>query len=515
MLPRICRLLLVAAAVLVSGCAWQQQSRLERFDSAYSQADFSEAAELAGRFGDTDKATGASADLLWTLQQASALQAAGDHAAAVRLFDTTERFFRIYDERGALRIWSGQLLSVLSNETLLDYQGTVYDAIMVNSYKALNFLAQGKPALARVELNRARDRQRRAADYFAEELAEARDRMTRRQGSGSSPAVTDTTIARALDDAEQSLRKDYDRLEEWSIYPAFINPLATYLDGLFRLTHAEAPSDYGQAADALREVRGMVPELAVADEDWRWAEDLATGRRRLEDLPPTVWILYENGLGPVRREQRVQLPLVLFNRNGPVFWTGIAYPVLETRSQARPALSARIGDREPVRTDTLVNMDAVIGNEFRQRLPTVLTRSVVAAAIKAAGHYRLQEEAHPLVALLGFFYQVASTQADTRQWTSLPKTIELAKLERPSREGSPTGENQGGGDVRRGGAADQLVLSEDLAVALPDSRFTLVWVLQPTAGTEPAVTVIPLGDRPLGQGPQEEPPLEPRPSGDL
>lgn len=469
----VCRFLLLATVVLISGCAWQQQSRLDRFDQAYARADFAKAAQVAGRYGDTDKNTGASNDLLWTLQQASALQAAGDHASAARLFDTTERFFRLYDERGLLQQWSGQLLSVLSNDAVLAYQGTVYDAIMVNSYKALSFLAQGEPELARVELNRARDRQRRAADYFADELAQARDQLTRQSKASS---ANRSTVEQALDRADQALTATADGFSEWAAYPAFINPLATYLQGLFLLTHAEAAGDYGRAADALRETRAMVPGLEVADEDWRWAEQLATGARRSEDLPPTVWVLYENGLGPERAEQRIQLPIILVNREGAVFWTGIAYPTLKARSLAQPALRAHMRGGETARTSTLVSMDAVVGTEFRQRLPMVVTRAVAAAVAKAGAQYQLQKDAHPLLALVGFLYQAVSTQADTRQWTSLPKTIELAKLERPVQ-------------------ADQLVFSgwEDQVVDLPDSQFTLVWVRQPTTGVTPAITVIPLG----------------------
>ena len=497
-------IVVLMTVVLVSGCAWQTQSRLERFNAAYNSANFTEAARLAAHYGNVDEETGASEDLLWTLQQARSLQDAGEHEAANRLFDTTESFFRLYDERGALAQWSDQLISVLGSDAALAYQGTVYDAIMVNSYKALNFLAQGQPALARVELNRARDRQRRAADYFAEELAEARREVIQRnlQSLGSlkhkerlqrneisqrneylPPTAMrgpDSSLQQALSNADSALAADYDRLDEWSVYPDFINPFATYLQGLYLMTHAEASGDMNRAADTLREIQAMVPDNRVVSEDWQWAEALAGGKVQAQELPPTVWVIYENGLAPVRAEERIQLPVVLFNRNGGIFWAGIAYPVLKPRSLAQPALAVKLRSGEQAFSDVLVSMDAVIAAEFRERLPTLVTRAVVAAVAKAAAQYQLQKEAHPLVALLGFLYQVASTQADTRQWTSLPKTIEVAKLERSVQ-------------------LDQLMLSgvEEQVVDLPNSRFTLVWVRQPTTGTAPAVTVIPLGAEPM------------------
>ncbi|MAM00383.1 COG3014 family protein [Hydrocarboniclastica marina] len=475
-----CRFLGFVLALALSGCAWQTQNRLERYNSAYNSADFVQAAELAADFGDIGPEATGDGDLLWLLQQATALQAAGKHDKAIARFDTTERYFRMYDEQGAVLEWGGQLLSVLTNDASLAYQGMVYDAIMVNSYKSLNFMAEGQPELARVELNRARDRQRRAADFFAEELVEARREMTRkaeRQASAS-------TLQNALGSADKALEREYSTLDEWSVYPAFINPFATYLHGLYLLTQAEAAGDYGLAADALRETRAMVPGLDAVDEDWRWAEALAAGKVRLEELPRTVWVIYENGLGPVREVQRIQLPIFLLNRDGIPFWTGIAYPTLKLRSQAQPALAVQLEGGQTARSEVLVNMDAVIATEFRQRLPMVITRAVTAAVAKAAAQYQVQKEAHPLVALLGLIYQVASTQADTRQWTSLPKTIEVAKLERTGAQSDP----------------DHLVISglEDQRVALPDNQFTLVWVRQPALATRPAITVIGLGREQTG-----------------
>jgi len=125
---------------------------------------------------------------------------------------------------------------LITNDASQPYRGTLYDAIMVNSYKALGFLALGEPANARVELNRARDRQRRAVDAFSEQIR-AEQRTSAESRSETPEADMGATLSRAHD----ALDEEYEQLSRWSVYPDYVNPLATWLEGLFLMTRAEAP----------------------------------------------------------------------------------------------------------------------------------------------------------------------------------------------------------------------------------------------------------------------------------
>ncbi|MFE8070355.1 hypothetical protein QQM79_04790 [Marinobacteraceae bacterium S3BR75-40.1] len=465
-----CRLLAVVGMTFVlAGCAWQTRSQLSRYEQAFNGGDYEEAAELAGEFGDTDVDTGASDDLLWTLQQASALQAAGAYRKSIRLFDTTETFFRIYDQTAAYQRWIDQVTATLTNDAVLPYEGTLYDAIMVNSYKALDFMALGEWGNARVELNRARDRQRRAVDSFAEELAAERERLQQKPSGVSDMSEAEST-------AQQALARTRQQLAAWSIYPRFVNPFATWLEGFFRLVRAEASGDYGRAADNLKRAAGMVPDNPAVQSDWAWAEDLADGRRQIDDLPPTVWVLFENGLGPVKREERVQVPVIVSSDHHAAIWTGFAFPRLVLRDKAVGRLEAELSGQQAA-SSVLANMDAVVSTEFSERLPAIMTRALISSVAKTVLQYRLQKQAGGWGGLFALVYQIMTTQADTRSWSSLPKTLELAKLER--------------------GGSDNLVLElgRRHEVSLPESRFTLVWVRLPKIGAEPAIRVISLGDR--------------------
>ena len=82
-----------------------------------------------------------------------------DYEASNHYFDRAEKY---YKEEVDLENFGEKTLksvgTILTNENLTDYHGNVFEAIMVNTYKGLNFMSLGKQDLARVEFNRALDR---------------------------------------------------------------------------------------------------------------------------------------------------------------------------------------------------------------------------------------------------------------------------------------------------------------------------------------------------------------------
>lgn len=464
---------LLVAITLTTGCAWRAAERQADFDGHYGAGDYDLAAMLAARHAGDGYEPEHASSLLWTLQRATALQGQGRHQESIELFDTTESFFRLYDLEGQFSQWLSEAGALLTNDASQPYRGTVYDAIMVNTYKALGFMAEGDMANARVELNRARDRQRRAVEVFSEQIRAEQEALAERQADNS---VAD--YAGTLDEAHDRLAAEYQRLAQWSIYPDYVNPLASWLEGLFLMTQAQAPGDFNRASEVLGRVVGMVPDNHWARADYRWAEDLAEGRRRHRDLPPTTWVLYESGQGPVKVERQIQLPIGFRYGGTHTIYTGFAYPVLRYRPEAGPQLQFHPGDDAPRRVQTLSNMDAVISTEFSQQLPRIVTRAVAASVARTVVQYQLQRQFGDFAGFLGLIYQLYSTQADTRIWSSLPKQFDVLRLA-----------HEPGGSVILDWAG------REREIELPDSRFVLIWVRQPTTAATPMIEVIPLSGR--------------------
>ena len=455
-------------AALLSACASRQAGNQADFDRRYSSGDYRQAAAFAARQGGGGYNEGTS--LLWTLQRASALQAAGDHEQAIRLFDTTESFFQVYDEEGALSRLLSTTGALITNDASQPYRGTLYDAIMVNSYKALGFLALGDSANARVELNRAADRQRRAVDAFSEAIRAEQQALGERR-----PPTADADMGETLSRAHRTLDEEYEQLSRWAVYPDYVNPLATWLEGLFLMTHAQAPGDFERAAQALERVAGMVPDNPWVRADYQWAEDLAAGRRRHDELPPTVWVLYEQGLGPLKVERRIQIPIAFRHSETTAIYTGFAYPMLRYRMGVSSPLKLDGGDGGEAGSDLLSSMEAVISTEFSHELPRIITRAVAASVTRTLLQYQLRRRFGEFAGFLGLVYQLVGTQADTRIWSSLPR--EFGVVRSAWTPGEPV-------QLRFNG--------ETHSVEAPENRFVMIWVRQPSVVADPLIEVIPL-----------------------
>ncbi len=126
--------------------------------------------------------------------------------------------------------------------------------------------------------------------------------------------------------------------------------------------------------------------------------------------------------------------------------------------------------------------------EFKKEYPAIVRRALFSATTKAVIQYEMQRQAQnndgksglafALAALATTVYTIASTQADTRTWTTLPKRFDLIRIERPA-NGKVTLKTSTG-----------LSLPE---IDLPLREHTLVYVKMATAGAKPSVSVIPLG----------------------
>lgn len=147
----------------------RQREQLEAFNKLYAPGQYQQAAESQVALKSSAKAD--PADLLTSLQAGTAFRYAQQLAQSNEQFDQAEAILKYHNQQMLLGKTASSVGSILVNDAVLDYSGTAYDGIMINTYKALNFWQQGDQQNARVEFNRALDRQRRAKEYFAQEIA--------------------------------------------------------------------------------------------------------------------------------------------------------------------------------------------------------------------------------------------------------------------------------------------------------------------------------------------------------
>jgi len=443
---------LLLAAALLAGCA-SYTDQTEQLRAAWAVGAYPQAAKIAAGAAQHSNRVDT---VLWNLEAGAAARAAGDFPGSLHAFSAADGLFDYWDNQPDISI-TRETAALLVNPTVLPYRGYDYDRIMESVYQALNYLALGQFDQARVELNRALERQQIAQAHNAARAAAAQ------QAAADSAANTGYDAARAQKDPrfKSQYQQTYGPLDSLKYYTDYANPFATYLRALCLLARPLSPTDAESARVDFARVQAMIGHNDFIDADLALATQITSGAK----LPPLTFVIYETGTAPVRAEQRIDIPVFLASPDVPYF--GVAFPKLNFNSQFSPGLVVQTVGHPALRTALLCDMDAVVAQEFRNDLPEVVVKTLISAGIKAAAEFAAHqgtkdhENLDTITQLFGLVYQYATNRADLRTWTTLPKQIQFARLPAPADHKLY---------LARAG------VTESLEVDLPDSPVTMVLV---------------------------------------
>ena len=179
-----------------------------------------------------DKKTNSVDAVIWRLEQAAVLRANGQYDDSNKAFDQAQEKIDDYAQKAKVSV-SRETGALLSNQADLPYKGRAYDGIMLNTYKALNFLALGETDKARPEIIRAYQRQQDAVE-------DNKKRIEKIQGEAASN-TNSVAIQKAQQDPKfqaEMQGTNYANLNNLKPYADYVNPFTVYLDGLFFMANA-------------------------------------------------------------------------------------------------------------------------------------------------------------------------------------------------------------------------------------------------------------------------------------
>lgn len=393
--------LLLFITVLFSGCAaiMGHGDSLQTFDKTLKShvCDYSFVKE---KIEDGDDV------ILWASQGGSQARNCFDYEKSNSFFDKSERAYKQdVDLQSAVGKVGESTGSILINNNVNEYQGNVYEKVMLNTYKGLNFMALGDFANARVEFNRALDRQRRAKEHFSSEIKKIKQQH--RKDKNYNKASNRYTQEAILDNFK-------DIFSEYDAYPDFINPYTTYISGIFFLLDR----DYAKARDILKDSLAMEPNNTQIRADFELADRLSGFAKKEKYY---AWIIYENGQSMAKRETRINIPLFIFTNK--VYYAGIALPKLYARSSSYAYLQV-----EDKKTKMIADIDRVMVTEFEKNFSRIALEATMNLIAKIYAQYELNRSSE-LGGLLGALYQGLTNRADIRSWTALPKNFQSLRIE--------------------------------------------------------------------------------------
>jgi len=449
--------------MFIAGCN-APKSNLLKFDSAF-RTDYSSCSGLEkstqiaqSKISKSKNPKGE--DLLWSMQLGSLERIKQNYSQSNDYFDKSEQMLNYFDYQNEA---TNSVAAIAVSENIIPYVGEEYDGIMVNTYKALNFMSLGENELARVEFNRALDRQRRAKEKFAKEIAKLKKELDKEQKK------EDSHVKENVENPEikQLIADRYPGLYNFKAYPDFVNPFTTYIAGVF----FNLVGDHSKAAPLLKEAYGMVSDNEYLAQDIATTEQVLDGQKELTN---TVWVIFENGMGPVKDEFRIDIPL--FVETEKVKYVGIALPKLEFREQAYPHLSITAAGQNYT-TEQVADMDRVVQTEFNKDFKGILTRAIISTTSKAVAQYALEKKGDSSTTLASFLvaaYSFATTAADVRIWTTLPKDFQVARFPMPADRQITI--NPSGG--------------QSLQIEIPPCKNSLIYVKIPFRSAKPVYDIM-------------------------
>jgi hypothetical protein len=409
-----------AAGLLGTGCrTYQQQNKVIGY---WRQGDLraavSEATKLADKNANDKDA------IIWRLEQGAVLRADGRYAASNRAFERAQEKMDAYSHMARVRLGQ-ETGALLSNQANLDYEGRGYDGIMLNTYRALNYLALGRTDNARPEIIRAYQRQQDAVEENARRIAKTQEEAAQSKDKAM------------MDRSEQSpmfqsqLQSSMADISGIKVYANYVNPFTVYLDGIYFMANAVDGSDLERAHKSLERVTGFVPDNVYVKEDLAAVNGLLNGR----PLTPTTYVIFETGCAPIREQIRIDIPIIF----SKVSYVGAAFPTLRPQGDFQRDLTVTANGVN-YRTETVCSMDSIVVQDYRDTLPIVITKTIAATVTKAVAAYAANQAAQQaggdwaglLMQLGTAAYEMAVNIADTRTWTTLPKQFQVCRFPTPA-----------------------------------------------------------------------------------
>jgi hypothetical protein len=407
-----------AISLLATGCrTYEQQNRVVK---DWRQGNLPGAAAEATKMADQN-ANNKDA-IVWRLEQGAALRANGQYEASNKAFGTAQEKMDGYAQIAKVRLGQ-ETGALLSNQANLDYEGRAYDGIMLNTYMALNYLALGEPEKARPELIRAYQRQQNAVQDNQKRIEKVQAEAAKNKDSAA--------IQRAQNDPklQAQIQNTATNLNNLKPYAAYVNPFTVYLDGLFFMTDAADGSDLERARKSFERVTDFAPGNSYVKQDLAMVDGLLNG----QPLTPTTFVIFETGCAPQRGQIRIDIPIIVAR----VSYIGAAFPMLKLQGDYISSLMVT-ADGKTLTTSLVSDMDSVIGLDFKNEMPIVITKTIAATVVKGVAAYAAntaagqQNEWAGLAMQIGTaVYQAAVNIADERTWTTLPKQFQVCHFPTP------------------------------------------------------------------------------------
>lgn len=413
--PLVILIGLMAGCSVVTHYPAQMKSSMKEFEEG----------KLEPAYKKVEKNYGSSLNkLLYLLEGGMILHCQGGLKQSNTIFSDANNLIRAYQEKAVISLskGTGQLSSLIVNEKTLPYRGEAFERVMVDTFKAMNYLFLQDYEGARVEIRRSFQVQEENRKLHQKEI----DRM---ESEASRKGIQSNTLIREVDRYYQDQQAIVSRVTN-----PYEDPFAYYLSALVY----ELNGEYNDAFIDLRRAQKLRPGVPCVENDLlRMAklsglwDSLRKWKRTLKKDPVFLdrktqgeaVIIFECGMAPRKRQIKINLPIP------DVGIVSLAFPKYAcVRSWVHCA--SVYDEKGSLRGTTmpLTDVEALVFRNLQDRMPTLVLKQVLRAVAKGAMAKTAKDEGGDLGLLLASAYNIVTEQADLRSWLTLPQNIQVARI---------------------------------------------------------------------------------------
>lgn len=380
-------------------------------------------------FGQADKRSKKGLDRLAYLLEGGMILHTGGHLEASNTqFGEAEGIIRHHEEKAVVSLSKGtaQAGSIFVNEKTLPYTGEPFEKVLVNTFKASNYLFLHDYEGARVEIRRSFARQKENESMRQKEYERVKDEAKRR-------GISSRQVFRAVDAHYQDQKEIVRRAKN-----LYEDAFAYYLSAIVY----ELNREYNDAYIDLKKVQDLRPGVPHVENDLlRMArrsglsDELKENVDRL-GIQPRLWdekregnvlIFFGSGMAPRKTEIKISIPIP------DVGIISLAFPKYEL--VPNPVLYGALYDRQGQlygRTSLLTDLEAIAIRNLDDRMNTLAMKQVFRSAVKGAMAKTARDQGGWAADLMANLYNVVTEQADLRCWQTLPQNMQVARVFLPS-----------------------------------------------------------------------------------
>lgn len=332
-----------------------------------------------------------------------------DWPGAVAHFERAVAAVRDFEDRAVLGEGALETLGTLTfNETAAEYPGEGFERVLLHSFLALCYLAQGDLQSLRVETRRA--------NQLLEREEELYEKRYQAGGLGHFLSASAYLLEGDLDDA----LIDYRRMLDKSVGLGVAGPEAARI--VRRLgRHEEFPDLLAQHPD--------FPALPGAGERPAW-----------------IVVIAGVGLAPFKEERMLAFPT-------PAGVISMAVPVYVSRYQPVEGMRLELPQAGAAfELATLEEVEQVARENLDDRLAALAAKTAIRNAARLALRNNLQDNGSggALAALAVDVYSLVAERADLRSWLTLPLRFQALRLAVPPGEHELVLDAPGAGRIELG-----------------------------------------------------------------